>query len=153
MRVRNAPGGTTTGDPENFGFVSATLVKQRMGGGKAALVTFDLTPEVIESIKAGDTLAAIDQQPYLQGFLPAILARQYLEAGLMPGRDNLTGPGVVNAGNLDQVLDATKQGRRSCCGIRKGLLRVGPVDQPVIATDAAAKSSPPPLEQIFSLGA
>lgn len=103
---------TTTGDPENFGVVLSTLAKQGLGGGKAALVTFDLTPEVIESIKAGDTLAAIDQQPYLQGYLPAILARQYLEAGLMPGRDILTGPGVVNASNIDQVLEAAKQGRR-----------------------------------------
>lgn len=83
-----------------------------MGGSKVALVTFDLTPEVIDSIKTGDTLAAIDQQPYLQGYLPAILARQYLEAGLMPGRDILTGPRVVNAANVDQVLGATKQGRR-----------------------------------------
>jgi simple sugar transport system substrate-binding protein len=103
---------TTTGDPENFGVVAATLVKEGKGGGMAALVTFDLTPEVIQSIKAGDTLAAIDQQPYLQGYLPAILTRQFLEAGLMPGRDILTGPGVVNASNVDQVLEATKQGRR-----------------------------------------
>ena len=103
---------TTTGDPENFGVVAPVLVKMGMGGGKAVLVTFDLTPDVIESIKAGDTLAAIDQQPYLQGYLAAVLARQYLEAGLMPGRDILTGPGVVNAVNVDQVMAATKQGRR-----------------------------------------
>lgn len=103
---------TTTGDPKNFGAVSAALVEQGKGGGKAALVTFDLTPGVIESIKAGDTLAAIDQQPYLQGYLPAILARQYLEAGLMPGRDILTGPGVVNAANVNQVEQAIRQGRR-----------------------------------------
>ncbi|MCP4319033.1 MAG: substrate-binding domain-containing protein [Hyphomicrobiales bacterium] len=103
---------TTTGDPDNFGVVSATLEKQDMHGGNAVLVTFDLTPEVMQSIRAGDTLAAIDQQPYLQGYLPAILARQYLEAGLMPGRDILTGPGVVNAANIDQVELAAQQGRR-----------------------------------------
>ncbi|MEM7224922.1 MAG: substrate-binding domain-containing protein [Pseudomonadota bacterium] len=103
---------TTTGDPKSFGVVAPMLVRQGLGGGKAALVTFDLTPEVTRSIKAGDTLAAIDQQPYLQGYLAAILARQYLEAGLMPGRDILTGPGVVNAGNVDQVVEATKAGRR-----------------------------------------
>ena len=30
----------------------------------------------------------------------------------MPGRDILTGPGLVNAANVDQVQEATKQGRR-----------------------------------------
>ena len=103
---------TTTSEPRTYGVVAPLLARRGQGGGKAALVTFDLAPEVIASIKAGDTLAAIDQQPYLQGYLAAVLARQYLEAGMMPGRDILTGPGVVNAANVDQVERATKQGRR-----------------------------------------
>ena len=103
---------TVTPAPDDYGVTLAALLEAGRGGGDAALVTFDLTPEVLASIKAGDTLAAIDQQPYLQGYLPAILARQYLDIGLMPGRDIFTGPSVVNADNIDQVLAGTKLGRR-----------------------------------------
>ena len=54
----------------------------------------------------------IDQQGFLQGYLPAILARGYLDAGLMPGSDILTGPGVVNKSNLDAVIEGAKSGMR-----------------------------------------
>ena len=103
---------TVTPNVDDYGVTLKALLEKGIGGGKAALVTFDLTPNVLASIKAGDTLAAIDQQPYLQGYLPAILARQYLDVGLMPGGDILTGPSVVNADNIDQVLAGTKLGRR-----------------------------------------
>jgi ABC-type sugar transport system substrate-binding protein len=38
-------------------------------------VTFNASATFRDSIKTGETLAAIDQQGYLQGYLPAILAR------------------------------------------------------------------------------
>ena len=77
-----------------------------------ALTTFDMNEEILAAIRSGETLAAIDQQPYLQGYLASVLARQYLDAGLMPGRDILTGPGVVNAANIDKVLAGADLGRR-----------------------------------------
>ncbi|MCP4305468.1 MAG: substrate-binding domain-containing protein, partial [bacterium] len=103
---------TATSGANDYGLTLAALSETGMRGGEAALVTFDLTPKVLDSIKAGDTLAAIDQQPYLQGYLSAVLARQYLDAGLMPVGDILTGPSVVNADNIDQVLAGTALGRR-----------------------------------------
>jgi simple sugar transport system substrate-binding protein len=102
----------TVNDAENnYGVALATLKGEGMTG-KLDLVTYNVSPQIIEAIKAGETLAGIDQQPYLQGYLPAILARQYLEVGLMPGSDIFTGPGVVDAANVDQVIEGTKIGRR-----------------------------------------
>jgi simple sugar transport system substrate-binding protein len=102
----------TVSDAENnFGVALATLKKQNLIG-KIDLVTYNPSPRVVQSIKAGETLAGIDQQAYLQGYLPAILTRQYLDAGLMPASDILTGPGVVNAGNLNTVMAGIEAGMR-----------------------------------------
>ena len=47
------------------------------------LATFDLSPEVLTAVRDGDMLFAVDQQPYLQGYLPVILlAEQALPPGL-----------------------------------------------------------------------
>jgi simple sugar transport system substrate-binding protein len=103
---------TTTGDSNNLGAVLPTLKKDVADFGKVELVTFDLEPEVIDGIESGDVLAAIDQQAYLQGYLPAVLARQYLESGFMPVDDILTGPVVVDAADIDQVLRTKMLGKR-----------------------------------------
>jgi len=43
--------------------------------GKIFMATFDLTPEISAGIKDGTVAFAIDQQPYLQGYIPvAVLA-------------------------------------------------------------------------------
>jgi simple sugar transport system substrate-binding protein len=72
------------------------------------LATFDLMAQILASIKAGETMAAIDQQPDL----PGILGRQYVEVGLMPGQDIFTNPGVVNASNVDKVIEGAQLHRR-----------------------------------------
>jgi simple sugar transport system substrate-binding protein len=102
----------TVSDAENnYGVALNTLKKQNLIG-KVDLVTFNASEPVRESIQKGETLAGIDQQGFLQGYLPAILARGYLDAGLMPGADILTGPGVVNKSNIDAVIAGAKSGMR-----------------------------------------
>ena len=102
---------TVSPGPENYGVALSTLKAEGLIGD-VALTTFDMNDEILAAIRSGETLAAIDQQPYLQGYLASVLARQYLDAGLMPGRDILTGPGVVNAANIDKVLAGADLGRR-----------------------------------------
>lgn len=75
---------------------------------KALLATFNASKNVRDAIKAGEVLAGIDQQ----GYPPAILARGYLDTGPMPGSDILTGPGVVNASNIDAVIAGAEAGMR-----------------------------------------
>ena len=40
--------------------------------GEVALGFFDLSPTILETIAAGDAMFAIDQQQYLQGYLPVV---------------------------------------------------------------------------------
>lgn len=102
----------TVSDAENnFGVALQYLRKNKLLK-KVKLVTFNASESVRKAIKAGEVLAGIDQQGYLQGYLPAVLARGYLDAGLMPGSDILTGPGVVNADNIDAVIAGAAKGMR-----------------------------------------
>ena len=77
-----------------------------------AISGFDVTPYILETVKNGTTLAAIGQQGYLQGYLPAILARSYIDYELIPRGDILTGPSVINADNVDKAMAAAAAGRR-----------------------------------------
>lgn len=78
--------------------------------------TFDLSPEVLEAIDAGDMLFAIDQAQYLQGYLPIVFLTKYLETGALPlgsvDRVVLTGPQIVTAETAAQVVEASEQGVR-----------------------------------------
>ena len=102
----------TVSDAENNFGVALDTLRNEDRLDDVALVTFNATQPVIDGIKAGEVLAGIDQQGYLQGYLPALLARGYLDAGLMPGADILTGPGVVNASNVDAVIAGAAKGMR-----------------------------------------
>ncbi len=102
----------TVSDAENNFGVALHLLRRNKLLDKVKLVTFNASDSVRRAIKAGDALAGIDQQGYLQGYLPAVLARGYLDGGLMPGSDILTGPGVVNADNIDAVIAGAAKGMR-----------------------------------------
>jgi len=83
--------------------------------GDVALATFDLSPEVLEAIDAGDMLFAIDQQQYLQGYLPVMMLTLYNEyGGLLPGGGGvvLTGPGFVTQENAAAVIELSAAGIR-----------------------------------------
>jgi simple sugar transport system substrate-binding protein len=83
--------------------------------GDVALATFDLSPEVLEAIDAGDMLFAIDQQQYLQGYLPVVFLTLYnRDGGLMPGGGGvvLTGPGFVTQDNAAAVIELSAEGIR-----------------------------------------
>jgi simple sugar transport system substrate-binding protein len=80
--------------------------------GKVRLATFDLSEGILQAVRDGKMDFAIDQQQYLQGYLPIALLRLYNKFGLMPGADVLTGPGLVTKDNAASVIDWSKQGYR-----------------------------------------
>ena len=83
--------------------------------GTVQLATFDLSPEVLQAIVDGNMLFAIDQQQYLQGYLPVVMLTLYNRyGGLMPGGGGvvLTGPGFVTADNAAAVIELSAQGIR-----------------------------------------
>ena len=81
--------------------------------GKIKLATFDLSSDVLNAIKGGQMLFAIDQQQYLQGYLPIVLLTLYKTNLNTIANDILqTGPGFVTADNVSQVIQLTAQGTR-----------------------------------------
>ena len=65
----------------------------RAGHRRVKLATFDLSPEVLSALKDGQLLFAIDQQPYLQGYLPVMMLAQNKRFGLFPSRARWSRPG------------------------------------------------------------
>ena len=82
--------------------------------GRIAVGTFDLTPEVLAALRDGHLLFAIDQQPYLQGYLAVVLLTKYLDTKAMPGGGQLirTGPGFVTRENAAEVIALAERGIR-----------------------------------------
>ncbi|HZA65526.1 MAG TPA: sugar ABC transporter substrate-binding protein [Geminicoccaceae bacterium] len=74
--------------------------------------TFDLSPAVLEAVDQGKMMFAIDQQQYLQGYLPIQLLRLHGLYGLMPAGTVMTGPGFVTQENAAQVIDLAAKGIR-----------------------------------------
>jgi simple sugar transport system substrate-binding protein len=83
-------------------------------GGSQKLATFDLSPDVLAAIEGGTMLFAIDQQQYLQGYLPVVLLYLYKTNAntVGGGLPVLTGPGFVDMTNAAQVKDLAAAGTR-----------------------------------------
>jgi len=81
--------------------------------GEVLVATFDLSPEVLEAIRDGNMLFAIDQQQYLQGYLPIVYLTLYLTNLNTPGQVLIpTGPGFVTSDTAASVIDLSAQGTR-----------------------------------------
>ncbi len=76
--------------------------------------TFDLGVDTLNALIAGEMVFAVDQQQYLQGYLPPVLLMLYKQYLLMPGGGGpvLTGPNFVTKETAAQVLELSKQGIR-----------------------------------------
>ena len=92
---------------------AAVGIEQAGSTGKVKLGSFDMNETCLERIKAGTQSFAIDQQPWLQGFLAVVLADAYVNYGLkLATAPILTGPGVVDASTIDATLAGAKAGYR-----------------------------------------
>jgi simple sugar transport system substrate-binding protein len=80
--------------------------------GTIFATTHDTSSEIYEMIKEGYLVQAIDQQPYLQGFETIMWLYLNSQFALAPGGDILTGPGVINKDNVDQIVALTAAGYR-----------------------------------------
>ena len=90
------------------------LAAGEQAGRELAIGGFDLSGDLIDAIEAGDVAFTVDQQQYLQGYLPVIL--MYLQATNQNtaggGLPILTGPGFVDTGNASVVKTLVSQGTR-----------------------------------------
>ena len=81
--------------------------------GEIQLATFDLSPEVLEAIRDGEMLFAIDQQQYLQGYLPIVLLTLFnTNLNTIANDVLMTGPGFVTQDTAAAVIDLSAAGTR-----------------------------------------
>jgi simple sugar transport system substrate-binding protein len=92
---------------------AATGIDQAGSTGKVSLASFDMDEAGLTRIKNGTQLYAIDQQPWLQGFLAVTMADAYVNYGLdLATTPVLTGPGIVDISNIDATMAGAKAGYR-----------------------------------------
>jgi simple sugar transport system substrate-binding protein len=82
--------------------------------GQIKEATFDLGPNELKAVKNGQFLFAIDQQEYLQGYLPIVFLSLYKRVGVIPGNGGVipTGPAFITKANAAQVIQLSAEGLR-----------------------------------------
>ena len=65
--------------------------------------TFDLGEEIVKAIKADIINWGIDQQPFLQAYMPVVILANYHRFGVLPGNNINSGPGFVTKDGLAKV--------------------------------------------------
>jgi simple sugar transport system substrate-binding protein len=83
-------------------------------GSEATLGTFDLSGDVVQAIQDGEIAFSVDQQQYLQGYLPVVfltLNKSNLNT-VGGGQPVLTGPGFVTKDNAAEVAELAEAGTR-----------------------------------------
>ena len=89
-----------------------TLASMKAMGSKAHLGCFDLSATILKAIAAGEVSFAVDQQQYLQGYLPVIFLAGYVRDGLMPGGDVPSGPNLITKDKASKVIELSAKGIR-----------------------------------------
>ena len=95
-----------------YGIDAVAAVKE--SGSRAKVATFDLNEDVLNDVKDGSILFAVDQQPYVQGYLG--VTTLYLKSingnDVGGGQPINSGPAFITQENADQVLTFAKNGTR-----------------------------------------
>ncbi|SEF01412.1 simple sugar transport system substrate-binding protein [Streptomyces sp. 3213] len=84
-------------------------------GSKAKVATFDLNQQLVKAVQDGSVEFAVDQQPYLQGYLAVDSLWLYKTNGNFSGGGTapvLTGPAFITKDNVDAVAKFAANGTR-----------------------------------------
>jgi simple sugar transport system substrate-binding protein len=95
-------------------FALAAVKSVKDAGSAAKVATFDTNKELIGAIKSGDVQFAVDQQPYLQGYLSVDSLWLYKNNGntIGGGQATLTGPAFIDKSNVGAVEKFAANGTR-----------------------------------------
>jgi simple sugar transport system substrate-binding protein len=98
----------------NSAVAAVAVAAAEDAGSEAQIATFDLNADVISGIQDGTITFAVDQQQYEQGYLPIVMLKLYAENlnTVGGGQPVLTGPGIVDADNVDEIADLASAGTR-----------------------------------------
>jgi len=89
--------GPTSADP------TIQAVEEMGLAGDIYFGTFDLGEEIVKAIKSGTINWGIDQQPFLQAYMPVVVLANYNRFGVLPGNNINSGPGFVTKDGLELV--------------------------------------------------
>lgn len=99
-------GAATVGEP-------AVEAVQAVGRGDSVRVaSFDLSAGFLKAVADGKAAFAIDQQQFLQGYLPVAFLAFNAKYGLMPGGNVPSGPNLVTEDKASQVIELSSKGIR-----------------------------------------
>jgi simple sugar transport system substrate-binding protein len=88
-----------------------TALDQLGQTGQIKLCTFDISPAVIAALGKKEMAFAIDQQEWLQGYLPIVFLANYIKYGSILQNDFiLTGPSLVTSENAGKVVNLLSLG-------------------------------------------
>jgi len=103
------------------------MIKKYSLQGKVASGGFDLNPPTLQYIQGGSLDFTIDQQPYLQGFLPVLALYLFnLSGGLVAPVETNTGLTFVTKDNVGPYLNTTSRYEGSSTQ-EKYIKRSGPI--------------------------
>jgi simple sugar transport system substrate-binding protein len=103
------------------------IIKKYSLQSKVASGGFDLTPQTLSAIQGGSLGFTIDQQPYLQGFLPVLALYLFnLSGGLVAPSETNTGLTFVTKANVGPYLNTTSRFEGSTAQ-QKYIKRSGPI--------------------------
>jgi simple sugar transport system substrate-binding protein len=81
-------------------------------GPNTMLASVDLNDETQDAIRGGKCKFAVDQQPYMQGYMPLVMFELDDSYLLQLGDNVSTGPFFVDSSNVDKISMLVKQGTR-----------------------------------------
>jgi len=90
-----------------------SAIEQANAKDRVKLIGFDLSPAVLDAVKSGAQYAAIDQQPFAQGYYAVSALFHYTAYGVeLPTKPILTGPLVVTKDNVEAAVKGSAVGAR-----------------------------------------
>jgi simple sugar transport system substrate-binding protein len=86
--------------------LSGLAAVKGLGGQRLPIGTFDLGPDVLRAVQSGRLAFAVDQQAYLQGYLPVVFLAERARYGLFPAQGDVipTGPNFVTKANAAKAI-------------------------------------------------
>ncbi len=81
-------------------------------GREINIGTFDMSANFLKAVADGKAAFCIDQQQYLQGYLPVSFLAMHARYGLMPGGNVPSGPNLVTKDKAAQVVELAAKGIR-----------------------------------------
>jgi simple sugar transport system substrate-binding protein len=92
-------------------YVAQILIDRGVEPGKVLMGGFDIVSEVLQQMETGYIQVQVDQQPYMQGFMPVMEAYLSKNIGLLPA-DIDTGKGIIVKEDVPKLKELAAQGVR-----------------------------------------